>query len=516
ASLTLARSVARRKEFAVRVALGAGRGRLIRQLLVESLLLAGLGGAAGLGIASLGIDLLTTLTPQDIPRLGTVGIDRTVLLFALAATGATGALFGVIPARQAAGADVQRTLQEGGRANVRGSRDLFRRALVISEVGVAVLLVIGAGLLVRSYRNLQRVDPGFDPSTTLTLEIALPAATYQDAHQVLGFQDAAIERIGAIAGVRSAAVAYNNPLGATWGDVFRIEGRPEPEPGRLPGAWLRPISPGYFETTGIELLRGRTITDADDLDRPGAVVVNEAFARRYFPDEDPLGQRLRLQSHWRFQTPESFEIVGIVRDVRFLGPAEEPAPAYYRPFKQFPDPYFEVLVKTETDPLSYVTSVREAIWSIDPTLPIGGIATMDQHYEAAIAQPRFNMLLLGLFGGLALLLASVGVYGVLAHHVAQRTREIGVRMALGAGIGDVARMVLREGLWMTGIGVLIGLGVALAATRVLGSLLFGVSPLDASTFALVTVGLFAIALVASYLPARRAARVDPTVALRSD
>ena len=359
---------------------------------------------------------------------------------------------------------------------------------------------------------------GFDPSNTLTFSVALPEATYQEAHQILGFQDAAVERIEAIPGVRSAAIAYNHPLAATWTDAFRIEGRPEPEPGRAPGAWLRLISPGYFETAGIELLRGRSITQTDDLDHPGALVVNEAFVRRFFPDdpEATLGRRLRLQSHWRFPGPESFEIVGIVRDVHFLGPEREPAPAYYRPFKQFPDSFFNVLVKTETDPLSFVAGVRQAIWSVDPDLPIGGISTMAQHYAAAIAQPRFNMLLLALFGGLALLLASIGVYGLLSHHVALRTQEIGVRMALGAKIGDVVWMVLGEGLWLTGAGVALGLAAAGAATRVLGSLLFGISPIDASTFLVVTIGLVAVALVASYLPARRAAKVDPMVALRAE
>ena len=335
---------------------------------------------------------------------------------------------------------------------------------------------------------------------------------------ILGFQDRVLERIQSVAGVRSAAFTYDHPLDATWGDVFRIEGRPEPEPGRMPGAWLRPISPGYFRTAGIELLRGRTITDTDDLDHPGAVVVNEAFVRRYFPEanEEPLGQKLRLQSHWRFPGPEVFEIVGIVRDVHFPGPDVEPAPAYYRPFKQFPDPFQKVMVKTDTDPLSAVGQIREAVWAVDPNLPIGGITTMAQHYDAALAQPRFNMLLLALFGGLALLLAAIGVYGLLSYRVAQRTQEIGVRMALGAQLRDVVGMVVGEGLWLTGLGVGAGLVGAFALTRVLGSLLFGVSPVDVQTFVTVTIALATIALLASYLPARRAAKVDPMVALRTE
>ena len=518
ASLMLARSVARQKELAIRTALGAGRGRLVRQLIVESLLLAALGGGAGLGLAYLGIDLLTTVTPQDIPRLSTVGIDRTVLSFALAATAATGVLFGLVPAMRTTRADVHHALKEGGRADVRGGRDLFRRALVTAEVSVAVLLVIGAGLLIKSFWNLQRVDLGFDPGRTMTFRVALPETIYQDAHQILNFQDQVIEQVGGLAGVQSVAFAYDHPLDATWGDVFRIEGRPEPEPGRLPGAWLRPISPGYFRTAGIELLRGRTIADTDDLDHPGALVVNEAFVRRFFPDgdDDPLGHFLRLQNHWRFETPELFEIVGVVRDVRFLGPDTDPAPAYYRPFKQFPDPFMQVLLRTEADPLSFVTPVREAIWSIDSDLPIGDVTTMAQHYANAVAQPRFNMVLLALFGGLALLLVSVGVYGLLSYHVAQRTPEIGIRMALGAQIRDVVRMVVGEGLWLTGIGVAVGFVSALGLTRLLGSLLFGVSPIDLSTFAIVAVGLAAVAILASYLPARRAAKVDPIVALRAE
>ena len=516
ASLMLARSVARQKELAIRAALGASRARLARQLITESLLLAACGGAAGLLLASLGIDLMLMVTPQDIPRLGTVAIDRAVLTFALVVTGATGVLFGLVPARRAARTDVQLALNEGGRGSVRGARDLFRRSLVTADVSMAVLLVIAAALVIQSYRNLQHVDPGFDPSSTLTFSVALPEATYREARQILAFQDAVIERIGGIAGVQSVAFAYDHPLAATWGDAFRIEGRPEPEPGRAPGAWLRPISPGYFLTAGIDLLRGRALLASDDLDHPGAVVVNEAFVRQYFPDEEPLGRRLRLQSHWRFPTPELFEIVGIVRDVHFLGPERDPAPAYYRPFKQFPDSLMTALVRTGTDPLSYAAAAREAVWSIDPDLPIGDVASMAQHYEASIAQPRFNMLLLGFFGGLALLLASVGLYGLLSHHVAQRTREIGVRMALGARMSDVVRMVVGEGLRLTGIGVALGIVAALATTRVLGSLLFGVRPIDASIFTVVSCGLAAIAVLASYLPARRAAAVDPLVALRTE
>ncbi|MDP6371972.1 MAG: ABC transporter permease [Vicinamibacterales bacterium] len=518
ASLMLARSVARQKEIAIRTALGAGRGRLVRQLVAESLLLATLGGIAGLGLAYVGIDLLTTLTPQDIPRLSSVGIDPMVLGFALATTAVTGALFGLLPAMGTSRADLHHALKEGGRADVRGGRDRFRRGLVAAEVSVAVLLVIGAGLLIKSFWNLQRVDPGFDPTHTLTFSVALPEASYLEAHQILNFQEEVLERIGGIAGVRSAAFTYDHPLDATWGDAFRFEGRPEPEAGRWPSAWLRPISPGYFETAGIDLLRGRTLTNTDDGDHPGALVVNEAFIRRYFLDSDvdPLGQTLRLQSHWRFPTPEVFEIVGIVRDVRFLGPAADPAPAYYRPFKQFPESFQKVIVRTETDPLAYVGAVQEAIWAVDPALPIGNISTMAQHYDAAVAQPRFNMMLLALFGGLALLLAAIGVYGLLSYHVAQRRQEIGVRMALGARIGDVVRMVVGEGLWLTGLGVVIGLAGAIGLTRLLGSLLFGVSPLDLATFVAVSIGLASIALVASYLPARRAAKVDPMIALRAE
>ena len=274
ASLMLARTVARQKELAIRAALGAGRGRLVRQLIAETLLLAAFGGAAGLGIAYVGIDALTALTPQDIPRLGTVGIDSTVMLFGIAATGLTAALFGLIPAMRTTRADVHHALKEGGRADVHGGRDLFRRALVTIEVGVAVLLVIGAGLLMKSFWNLQSIDPGFDPSRTLTFSVALPEATYREAHQILGFKDQAIERISSISGVRSVAFTYDHPLSASWSDVFRIVGRPEPEPGRAPGAWMRPISPGYFQTAGIELLRGRTLLDSDDLDHAGALVVN--------------------------------------------------------------------------------------------------------------------------------------------------------------------------------------------------------------------------------------------------
>lgn len=516
ASLMLARSAARQKEIAIRTALGAGRWQLVRQLIVESMLLAALGGAAGIGLAFVGIDLLAALTPQDIPRLGTVGIDTTVLIFALAASVLTGMMFGLIPALRVSRADLHHTLKQGGRVEVQGGGDAFRRMLVTAEVSVAVLLVIGAGLLIKSFWNLQQIDPGFDSSRTMNFRVGLPEATYQEAYQVLNFQDQVIERVGGLAGVQSVAFAYDHPLDATWGDAFRIEGRPEPEPGRLPGAWLRPISPDYFRTAGIEVLRGRPLTETDDLDHPGAVVVNEAFVRRYFPDEEPLGRQLRLQSHWRFETPTVFEIVGIARDVRFLGPDTEPAPAYYRPFKQFPDPFMQVLVRTEADPMSFVNPVREAIWSIDPDLPVGSVTTMAQHYSNAIAQPRFNMLLLALFGGLALLLASVGVYGLLSYHVAQRTQEIGIRMALGAQIRDVVRLVVGEGLWLTGIGVVVGLAGAVALTRVMANLLFGVSPIDVPTFALVAAFLAAVALLASYVPARRATRVDPMIALRAE
>jgi putative ABC transport system permease protein len=512
ATLTLARATVRSRELAVRSALGAGRGRLVRHLLAESLLIASAGGAIGLLLARLTLGAFIAFVPADVPRLSAVSLDGTVFAFAVALSALTALLFGTLPALRASRPDLADALRQEGRGGTGSrARERTRRVLAAAEVALASVLVVGAGLLARSFARLTAVDPGFDPDHLLVAELSLPGTTDSAARQA--FRDGLLERLGALPGVESAAAAYDDPLSATWTDTFTIEGRDDDEDF---GAWQRIVSAAYFRTIGLGVHRGRPFTEVDDDHHPRVAIVNEAFARRFFAGENPIGRRLVLPAPTRPNAPEPHEIVGVVGDVKFLGPSAPAEPAYYVPMAQFPQPDMTILVRTAGDPRTLAPGLRGAVHDLSPAQAIGTITTERDRANRMVAQPRFTMTLVGLFGSLAFLLAAIGIYGLLAYTVAQRTRELGVRAALGAGRRDLTRLVLGQGLRVTLAGVVAGLAGAAAITRLLGSLLFGISALDPPTFAAAALALVGVAIVASYVPVRRAARIDPLVALRND
>ena len=518
AGLLLAQHASRSKEIAIRAALGAGRTRLVRQFFLEGLLLSLMGTLAGMVLARFSIDLILKLIPPQFPRFSQTQLDLRVLGFTVLLSLVTCLAFGLVPAWQASKPDLQTTLEQGRRVAGSGAgRQRFRQLLVVFQLSMAVMLVIAAGLLVKSFWRLRHVDPGFRPQNVLSLTMSLPASKYADGPQINNFYNQLVERISGLAGVESAAIAYDHPLQANWVDSFTIEGKPAPAVGESPSANFNPVSWDYFRTVGTQVITGRQFTAQDDQDHPGAVIVNEAFVRRYFPRERVLGQRLRLSPPsriWKNQRLTSFEIVGIVRDVKSAGLNAESEPAYYVPAAQAPLADMTILVRTRNDPTALVPALRNAVTTIDPNQPIANISTMEKIVADSIAQPRLSMLLMGLFGTLALLLAAVGIYGLLSYAVTQRTQEMGIRMALGARVIDVLKLVLKQGMILVLIGELIGLVGAFALTRLIGSLLFGVTPTDATTFVVVPAVLTGVALLACYFPARRATKVDPLEALR--
>ena len=518
AGLLLAQHAARNKEIAIRAALGAGRGRLLRQFFLEGLLLSLLGTVAGIGLASLGVTAIIKLIPPQFPRFGQAELDWRVLGFTLVLSVLTCLVFALIPAWNAAKPDLQTTLEQSGRTSGPGAnRQRFRQALVVFQVGIAVMLVISAGLLIKSFWRLNQVDPGFNPDRVLALTITLPQSKYNENPQINNFYNRLIENISVLPGVQSAAIAYDHPLQSNWIDSFNIEGRPAPEPGQGFSANFNPVGTDYFRTVGADVIKGRPFTAEDNQDHPGVVIVNEALVRRYFPNEQPIGQRLRLSPPARIWSNErltSFEIIGISRNVKSAGLNAESEPAYYVPASQAPLQDMSVLIRTRSDPHLLIPSLRAAVLAIDPNQPISNVSTMEKIVSDSIAQPRLNMLLMGLFGTLALVLAAVGIYGLLSYAVTQRTQEIGIRMALGARVTDVLNLVFKQGMTLVLIGEVIGLAGAFALTRLIRGLLFGVTPTDFTTFIAVAGMLAGVSLVATLIPARRAAKVDPLVALR--
>ena len=518
AGLLLAQHAARSKEIAIRGALGASRGRLVRQFFLESLLLSLLGTVAGIGLATLGLKLLTKIVTQNIPRLDHVQLDWQVLGFTLVLAIATCLLFGLVPAWHASKPNLHATLEQSGRTSGPGGHRLrFRQALVVFQVSLAVMLVIGAGLLIKSFWRLRGVDPGFTPQRVLSLSLTLPFAKYAKPEQINQFFNQLHDSVSNLPGVQAAAIAYDHPLQTNWIDSFEIEGQVAPAEGRRLSANFNPIGPDYFVTVGAPMIKGRQFTLQDDQDHPGVLIVNETFVRHYFPNEEPIGRRLKISPPpriWRGQRFNSFEIVGVVRDVKSAGLQADPEPTYYVPTTQAPLQDMTMLVRTTTEPTSIVPGLRQAVWAIDPNQPISNVSTMEQIVSDDIAKPRLNMALMTLFGGLALILAAVGIYGLLSYAVTQRTREMGIRMALGAQVGDVLRLVLKQGMLLALIGQAIGLAGAFALTRLIRGLLFGVTPTDATTFVAVVGVLTTIALLACYLPARRATKVDPLKAIR--
>jgi predicted permease len=516
ANLLLARAAVRHKEIALRLALGADRARLTKQLLVESVMLSMLGGVVGLALAYAGLRILTRFIPPDVANADTIVIDGKVLLFTLLIALVTGLVFGLAPASQASHFNLNDTLKEGGRdsgAGPRGKR--LRSVLVIAEVAVSFILLIGAGLLINSFMHLRNLDPGFHADHLLTLNIDLSETKYPDNPKRVAFFDEVVRRVQALPGVRSVAVAGNLPFTYN-GDSMPIgvEGIPDPPPDQHPDVVYRAVGPGYFSTMGIPLARGRDFNDQDSLDANPVVVVSEKTAKHYWPDSDPIGKRIKngsttADAPWR-------TVIGVVKDVRQNDFIAEPKMQMYFTYRQLRSLMPNALiVRTAVDPLSLGASVRNAIWAVDKDQTVANIDSMEHIVAGAVARQRFSMLLLAIFAGIALVLAAVGIYGVMSYSVAQQTREIGIRMALGAQRGDVLKMTVKQGLRLVGLGLVIGLVAAFILTRVMASLLFGISATDPLTFISISLVLLSVAILASYIPALRATRVDPMIALRA-
>lgn len=520
ANLLLARADDRRREIAVRTSLGAGRTRLLTQLITESMIIALAGGLAGIGLAFAGVEGLVALRPVGIPRIDSAAVDGTVLLATLGLTILTGLIFGVGPAMQLVrstsgrGSGLVDTLKEGGRAGTAGrNRQQFRRLLVVSEIALSVVLLIGATLMIRSFIQLQRIDLGYSADNVLTLRLSLPSATYDSPESIVRYYAEVQRRMEALPGVHSAGLVRVLPLTAGTGQAsIAIEDAQNPH---VPQAEWQIVTPGYFETMGMRLIRGRFLQPSDKENAPVAVVINETMANTYWENEDPIGKRFR-QAVSVYST-----IVGIVADERGNSAVEEPKPRMYHAFAQYPahrgfaPAAMTVVLKTAGSPLAVVDAARREIAAIDGDVPVSDIRAMKSVVDEAFSSPRFTTLLLGIFAAVALILAAIGIYGVISYGVTQRTHEIGIRVAVGAGRGDIIRLVVSGGAALTIAGIAIGTLAAVFLTRLMKSLVYGVGTLDPLTFAAVPLTLGAIALIACWIPARRASSVDPLLALRS-
>ena len=518
AGLLLTRALGRQREFSLRAALGAPRLRLVRQLLMESLLLAIAGGVLGSALALAAIDAVKAFGPSNIPRLREIAPDPRVFLFAAFVTFAAGILFGLAPALGASRINLAESLNAGGqRAGSGPSNPRLRNLLLVSEVALALVLTVAAGLLVRTFRSLLSVDGGFQTSRVMTFELSLPEAKFgSDKDKMARFYSAALARLQALPGVDATGIGEVVPLGgATESTGIRIPGSPPPQKGEVRFANFTIVSPGYFEALGTPVVRGRSILDSDAADSTPVALINRAMARKYWPNDDPIGKQVGPGS---VRYPASV-IVGIVADVKHLSLRDEPIPEMYVPYTQRPWPSMltmQVAIRTRGDAGAIMSAAREALHTLDADLPVGKPASLASLVDNSMTQPRFSMLLVSAFGILAVILAAIGMYGIVSHSVAQRAREIAIRLAVGAGRHDIFRMVIGQGARLAGIGIAIGLGAALFATRLLASQLYGVKSTDPITFAAVAAMLLAIAILACYIPARRAMRVEPTEALRSE
>ncbi len=515
ANLQLARTSTRQREFAVRAALGASRARLVRQLLTESCLLSLLGGFAGIGMAWIGLDLLLALAPAETPRLSEIAISRPVLFFSLGLALLAGVLFGLAPAFQISRPDLQAPLKDGGRvaAHGLGGRRL-RSSLVVLEIALALMLVTSAGLLIKSFWRLHQIDPGFSAEQVLSFQLSPPDFGEEDsAPRARTYYRQVLERLRALPGVQSVGGIHLLPMSdSNWDPGLRIEDRPLP-PGSSHGTvnW-RLVTSDYFATMKIPLLRGRSFGASDDESGEKVALINASLARKYWPGEDPIGKRIGSgfegKGNW-------VTVVGVVGDIKQHGLGLETRPEMYRPYFQHTSlPPMTLMVRTNSAPAALASSIRSAVWSIDKNVPITDLQPMTEVVAHSIAQPRSTMLLLSVFAGIGLTLGIIGIYGVISYSVAQRTQEIGVRMALGARTSDVLRLIVGQGLKLTLLGVVAGVGGALAVTRLMSSLLFGVSATDPTTFVAIAAALTLVALFACYLPARRATRISPVTALR--
>jgi putative ABC transport system permease protein len=523
ANLLLARGAARSREIAIRAAIGAGRGHLLRQALTESLVLAVAGGLLGLLLGHWGVAMLAAFGPEDVPRLAQARVDGPVLGFAIGLTAVSGLIFGLAPSLRTSAWSPQEALKEGGRSGSRaGSRDRLRSMLVVAEIALALVLLTGAGLLIRSAIALNGVDPGFDPRGVIAGRVSLPAADYATPEQVTRAFERIEERLAALPGVASGALVSAAPLEDGNSNGLVPEGRPVDIASSI-NSLMRLVTPAYFATMGIELVRGRAFTTGDKRGGPLVMVVNESLAREAFPGQDPIGKRIACCEAGPDGSPGWKEVVGVVSDVRAEGLDEEPVPEFYLPMVQAPGAAWEwtdrtmtVAVRAREDAIPLMVPLRRAVAEVDAGLPLYNLGTMQGRMTDSLAQSRFSTMLLTVFGAIALILAAIGVYGVISYGVTQRTQEIGIRMALGARHADVLAMVVRHGAVLAGIGLAVGLAGALALSSMLASLLFQVSPTDPPTFAAGTLVLSAVAVLAAAVPARRAARTDPMVALRNE
>jgi putative ABC transport system permease protein len=516
ANLLLARAASRRKEIALRTALGATQARLVRQLLIESVIVALAGGALGLGLASWGVDALVSAAPDSIPRLREVGVDTQVAAFTALVSVGTGLLFGLVPAVKASRLQLNNALKEGGRAAA--ADGVGGRVLVVLEIALSIVLLVAAGLLIRSFARLQDVQPGFAADHLLTLRVSLPASRYSTFEKGNAFFDDLFMRLRAGSGISGAAAINSLPFSGVGGSrSFQIEGRAVSRPEDSTEEQLRIVTDGYFRVMGIPIANGREFGPDDSMRVRRVAVVNDAFARRHFPAGDALGKRVAFER----DVPFWYEIVGIAGNIKHRGLDAADRPELYVPYRQ---PLFAtwtvrpmyVVVRTDGDPLDAVSTVRREAAHVDPVQPISDVRTMAERIDRSLTGRRFNATLLALFAALALTLAAVGIYGLVAYSVTERTHEIGVRLALGATRGDVVAMVLRQGMRMAVLGAAIGIVAARGATRLIAGLLFGVSPADPATFTAIPLLLLAVALAACYVPARRATRVDPMLALRAE
>jgi putative ABC transport system permease protein len=514
ANLLLARAAARRKEIAIRVALGATRARLIRQLLTESVMLALVGGVLGAGLAWIGLRLLVGTNPANIPRLGEIEIDGRVLGFTLVVSLLTGLVFGLVPALQASRPDLNETLKEGSRGSTGGiGRHRVRSVLVVTEVALTQMLLIGAGLMIKSFYSLQEVDPGFNADSVLTMQVTLPPLKYAEDAQIKAFYEQALKRIEALPGVLAAGAATTLPMTENLiTRRFTVDGRAPSAPNeRLVGNYAA-VSPEYFRAMGIRLISGRSFADYDRDTSQQVIIINETTRRLFWPNEDPIGKRISITAEGGI----SREIVGVVADVKLSSLDADSGLGIYEPYLQFPWSFMAIVVRTAGDPLGIAAAVRSEILAVDRAQPVYDVKTMAQILGDSVSQQRLYMLLLAIFAAIALVLAAVGIYGVMNYSVNQRRHEIGIRMAIGAQPSNILKMIVGQGMMLASIGVVIGIGAAFFLGRLLEVLLFGVSGRDPITFVVFPIVLVLVALVSSYFPARRATRVDPMIALRAE
>jgi putative ABC transport system permease protein len=512
ANLLLVRASVREKEMAIRGALGANRIRLVLQLLSESLVLAVAGGGLGLLLAWLAITPVRALGAGSVPRVADVAIDGYVLAFAAGLTLLTGILFGLAPAWQTSRAGLGEVLKDGGRSSMTSAGRWLRQVLMVVEVALSIILLVGAVLLLRSFSRITGLDPGFHPDHVLAFRVSLPNKSYPEDHNRAAFADALIDKLRTSPGIRYAGLTQSLPLRGGYVLSFTIQGQPAPKPGTGPSANYRAVSPDYFQALGVPLLRGRTFTAQDVAKAPMVAIVDQAFVRRHFPNQEPIGQGIDIGNG----TDGFYQIVGVVGDMRHESLAETPEPSMYVPFAQDPFSTMWAVVRTDGDPLQQASTARNAVRSIDPALPAYSVTSLADVLGESVADRRFSMLLLAVFALIALFLAGIGLYGVVAYTVSQRTQEIGVRMAIGAQRSDVLKMVLGGGMKLALVGVAVGLVGAIVFARFVSTQLFGITPLDPMSYGVTVAVLLAIAALACLGPARRAARVDPLVALRQE